>query len=30
MIIAIIAGQITFAGVLCAAAFGAARLTGHL
>jgi hypothetical protein len=30
MITAIIAGQITFAGVLCAAVFGAARLTGHL
>jgi hypothetical protein len=30
MITAIIAGQITFAGVLCAAMFGAARLTGHL
>jgi hypothetical protein len=30
MITAIIAGQITFAGVLCAEVFGAARLTGHL
>ncbi len=30
MITAIIAGQITFAGVLCAAVFGAARLTEHL
>ena len=30
MITAIIAGQITFAGVLCAAMFGAACLTGHL
>ena len=30
MITAIIAGQITFVGVLCAAVFGAARLTGHL
>lgn len=30
MITAIIAGQITFAGVLCAVVFGAARLYGHL
>lgn len=30
MITAIIAGQITFAGVLCAAVFGAARLFGQL
>jgi hypothetical protein len=30
MIATIIAGQITFAGVLCAAVFGAARLTGHM
>jgi hypothetical protein len=30
MITAIIGGQITFAGVLCAVVFGAARLYGHL
>jgi hypothetical protein len=29
MLTAIIAGQVTLAGQLCAAVFGAGRLTGH-